>query len=109
MNSARIRLAEGKGGISKRLGRDLNEEYDIVLASASPRRRQLLEEAGIHFRVHAVDVDESLSPELVAEPVEAVKRLAERKARAAVEELLVPDYEGTLVVVGSDTMVVLRG
>lgn len=87
----------------------MNEEYDIVLASASPRRRQLLEEAGIHFRVHAVDVDESLSPELVAEPVEAVKRLAERKARAAVEELLVPDYEGTLVVVGSDTMVVLRG
>lgn len=85
------------------------DDLDIVLASASPRRRQLLEEAGVRFRVHAVDVDETLEPSLLAEPVEAVKKLAERKARAAVEELLAPDYEGTLVVIGSDTMVVLRG
>lgn len=85
------------------------EELDIVLASASPRRKQLLEEAGVPFRVHAVDADETLDPDLAAEPVEAVKKLAERKARAAVEELLTPDYEGTLVVIGSDTMVVLRG
>jgi len=86
-----------------------NEEIDIVLASASPRRRQLLEEAGVQFRIHAVDADETLDPSLAAEPLEAVKRLAERKARAAVEELVTPDYDGTLVVIGSDTMVVLRG
>ena len=84
-------------------------EFDIVLASASPRRRQLLEDAGVSFRVHAVDADETLTPELEVEPVEAVKKLAERKAKAAVEELLTPDYDGTLVVVGSDTMVVFRG
>ena len=84
-------------------------DFDIVLASASPRRRQLLEDAGVQFRVHAVDVDESLSPELLAEPVEAVKKLAERKAKAAVEQLVTPDYDGMLVVVGSDTMVVFRG
>lgn len=83
--------------------------FDVVLASASPRRRQLLEEAGIDFRIHAVDVDETLEPELEAEPLEAVKKLAERKAKAAVEELVTPDYDGTLVVIGSDTMVVLRG
>ncbi len=82
---------------------------DIVLASASPRRRQLLEEADVQFRVHPVDADESLSPDLLADPVEAVKKLAERKARAAVEQLITADYDGTLVVVGSDTMVVFRG
>ena len=84
-------------------------DIDIVLASASPRRRELLEEAGVRFRVHAVDADETLEPDLAAEPLEAVKKLAERKARAAVEELLTADYDGTLVVIGSDTMVVLRG
>ena len=82
---------------------------DIVLASASPRRRELLEKAGVAFRVHAVDADETLTPELAAEPVEAVKKLAERKAAAAVEQLVTPDYAGTLAVIGSDTMVVLRG
>ena len=86
-----------------------NRDIDIVLASASPRRRQLLEEAGVDFRIHAVDVDETLEPELEAEPLEAVKKLAERKAKAAVEELVTPDYDGMLVVIGSDTMVVLRG
>ena len=84
-------------------------EYDIVLASASPRRRELLAKAGVEFRVHAVDVDESLDPELAREPVEAVRRLAERKAKAAVEQLVTPDYDGTMVVLGSDTMVVFRG
>ena len=82
---------------------------DIVLASASPRRRQLLAEAGVQFRVHAVDVDESLDADLMSDPVEAVKKLAERKARAAVEQLVTPDYAGTLAVLGSDTMVVFRG
>lgn len=84
-------------------------ELDIVLASASPRRRELLEQAGVAFRVHPVDVDETLDDALLEDPVEAVKKLAERKARAAVEQLLTPDYEGMLVVIGSDTMVVLRG
>ena len=85
------------------------EDIDIVLASASPRRAQLLGDAGVAFRVHAVDVDESLSPELASDPVEAVKALAERKARAAVEQLVTPDYVGMLAVLGSDTMVVFRG
>lgn len=84
-------------------------DLDVVLASASPRRRQLLSDAGVQFRVHAVDVDESLDFNLMSDPVEAVKKLAERKARAAVEELVTPEYAGTLAVIGSDTMVVFRG
>lgn len=87
----------------------MNEAIDIVLASASPRRRQLLEEAGMEFRVHAVDADETLDDSLLEQPLEAVKKLAERKAKAAVEELVDDEYDGTLVVIGSDTMVVLRG
>lgn len=82
---------------------------DVVLASASPRRRSLLEEAGVSFRVHAVDADESLEPDLAANPSEAVKKLAERKAHAAVEELLNGGCSGTLAVIASDTMVVLDG
>ena len=84
-------------------------DFDVVLASASPRRRELLAKQGVAFRVHAVDADETLSPELATEPVEAVKKLAERKAAAAVEQLVTPDYDGVLAVIGSDTMVVLRG
>lgn len=87
----------------------MNEAIDIVLASASPRRRQLLEDAGLKFRVHAVDADETLDDDLLEQPLEAVKKLAERKSRAAVEELIDDEYDGTMVVIGSDTMVVLRG
>ena len=84
-------------------------DYDIVLASASPRRRELLAQTGIAFSVHAVDVDESLDERLADDPVEAVKKLAERKAKAAVKQLVTPEYDGTMIVLGSDTMVVFRG
>lgn len=82
-------------------------EFELILASASPRRRELLERAGVAFRVHAVDVDETLDADDWAQPAEAVKKLAERKARAAVEQLLTPDYAGSMIVLGSDTMVAL--
>ena len=52
----------------------------LLLASRSPRRRSLLEAAGIPFRVGpAPDVDESLPPGL--DPAAAARALAERKAR----------------------------
>ena len=84
-------------------------DMDIVLASASPRRRQLLEDAGVAFRVHVADADEALDDELAANPVEAVKELAKRKAMAAIEQLVTPEYRGTMAVIGADTMVVFRG
>ena len=84
-------------------------DYEIVLASASPRRRELLAQTGVDFRIHAVDVDETLDERLAEDPVEAVGKLAERKAKAAVEQLVTPDYDGTMIVLGSDTMVVFRG
>ena len=54
---------------------------DIVLASASPRRKQLLEDAGVRFVVHASEVDETLEPDLLADPPEACKKLAELAAK----------------------------
>ncbi len=78
-------------------------EHAIVLASASPRRRALLGEAGLAFEVRPVDVDEDLEP--YGDPLEAAERLAERKARACAEELLGTAPTRRRWVVGADTVV----
>ena len=85
--------------------------FEVVLASGSPRRRELLEQAGVKFIVHTPEapVDESLEPDLAANPEEAAKKLAERKAGAVVQEVLAQNYTGMLIVIGADTMVVLDG
>ena len=85
--------------------------FEVMLASASPRRRELLEVAGVKFIVHTPEtpVDESLEPDLAANPEEAAKKLAERKAGAVVQEVLAQSYVGMLIVIGADTMVVLDG
>lgn len=85
--------------------------FEVVLASGSPRRRELLEQAGVQFIVHTPEtpVDETLEPDLAANPEEAAKKLAERKAGAVVQEVLAGNYTGMLIVIGADTMVVLDG
>lgn len=52
----------------------------LVLASGSPRRRELLQGLGFRFDVAAADLDETPRPGEAAEPY--VRRLAEEKARA---------------------------
>lgn len=88
-----------------------NDSFDVILASNSPRRRDLLREAGVNFTVRtpATPVDETLEPDLAANPEEAAKKLAERKAGAVIQEVLADDYTGMLIVIGADTMVVLDG
>lgn len=82
-------------------GKPAEKPFRVVLASASPRRRELLEQAGVTFTVHASEVDESLDPDLLANPPEACKKLAERKAGAVVQEILAdPAFEGMLIVIG---------
>jgi len=74
----------------------------IYLASRSPRRRQLLGQLGVAFRVVDVAVDESRD---AAEPARLlVPRLALAKARAGRAGL-----PATAVVIGADTEVVLDG
>src|SRR5256884_3016524 len=73
----------------------------IVLASGSPRRRQLLEMIGLEFRVVPPDVDETLGPSEQAEGY--VTRLAREKATSVARR------EREAVVLAADTTVVLRG
>ena len=85
--------------------------FEVILASSSPRRRELLNAAGVKFTVRTpvTPVDESLEPDLAADPEEAAKKLAERKAGAVIQEVLAENYTGMLIVIGADTMVVLDG
>lgn len=85
--------------------------FEVILASNSPRRRELLDAAGVKFTVRTpvTPVDESLEPDLAADPEEAAKKLAERKAGAVIQEVLAENYTGMLIVIGADTMVVLDG
>ena len=76
------------------------ERARIVLASASPRRRELLARAGLVFEVDPADVDESLSGD--PEPLAAARALAERKARAVALRQSAPAF-----VIGADTVVAL--
>jgi len=71
----------------------------VILASASPRRRELLSLIGIAHEVISADVDETVR---VAEPPPAyVERLAREKAHAVAAK------HGGAVVIGADTTVVL--
>ena len=74
---------------------------DIILASASPRRRELLKLITENFTAVAIDADESLDDNISAEDAAAV--LSKRKAQAAAE--MYPDS----LVVGCDTTVVIDG
>ena len=74
---------------------------NLVLASASPRRRELLQTAGLQFSVRVSDADETIPPN--TPPHEAVQLLAKQKA-AAVAKLCPKD-----LVIGADTVVTLDG
>jgi septum formation protein len=83
----------------------------LILASASPRRRELLTQAGFSFTVKAADIDESVLPG--EDPEAYVTRLAREKAQAVFRlEGRVTSDEGRgddVVVLGADTTVVLDG
>ena len=75
----------------------MNMQPEIILASASPRRRTLLEGAGVPFSVVVSQADEVLPPD--CPPRTAVCKLARRKAAAVAAEH--PDAW----VIGADTLV----
>lgn len=74
----------------------------LVLASSSPRRRELLAGAGLRFEVLAAAVDEDALPP--GTPPAAVARLLARAKARAVAALLAPE---SAVVLGADTVVAL--
>lgn len=79
----------------------MNQEL-IYLASASPRRRELLGQLGIKPAIHAVSLDETRHIE--EDPIDFTRRLALGKATAAWEEL--GGATGRLII-GADTTVVI--
>ena len=74
----------------------------LVLASASPRRRALLADAGVSFEVDPAGVDETLAPGV--DPSSAARGLAEKKARAVAARRTDAGW-----VLGADTVVALGG
>lgn len=67
----------------------------LILASSSPRRRELLQQLGLEFEIYSPDIDESVLP---SEPVDAyVERLARAKADAVAERY--PDA----IIIAADT------
>lgn len=80
----------------------MSASAQIILASASPRRRELLEQIGVLAIVQSVDIDESKKQ---GESVIAyVQRLATEKARTGCEII---ENKNKLPVLGSDTIVEL--
>lgn len=78
----------------------------LVLASASPRRRELLAQVGFKFDVRPACIPED--PREGEDPIAYVTRLAREKAEAVYAELSSkPRREDELVVLGADTTVTL--
>lgn len=76
--------------------------YRIILASGSPRRRELLGKLYSDFEIITSDVDETLAEGVT--PVEGVEILAVRKGRAVADAL-----PAECVVISSDTLVEIGG
>lgn len=78
------------------------QSAQIILASASPRRRELLDQIGIRYQVQTADIDESAFPD--EDPIDLVQRLAKQKAEAVWKH-----SDKTLPILGADTLGVLEG
>ena len=81
----------------------------LILASQSPRRRELLSMLGLHIDIFVPDTEEDCDRSVLS-PEELVMGLACRKARAAAEQLsLRGDNLDNAVILAADTVVALDG
>ena len=80
-----------------------NHKNQLILASASPRRQELLAEAGYKFEVVVSQIDESIFPTDKISPVEYAKQLALAKANDVAGK-----YTDSIVI-GADTVVDFEG
>jgi len=78
-------------------------QYSFILASASPRRKQLLTKAGYKFKVVTPDIDESAFSTKDVEPCDYAKQLALAKAKNVAE--CHPDC----LVIAADTIAYFEG
>lgn len=75
----------------------------IILASASPRRRELLGQIGLPFEVRLSGVEEKVT---AVEPEDIVCELSRQKAEAVLGEL---DTAEDVLIIGADTVVAMEG
>lgn len=75
----------------------------IILASGSPRRQQLLRDLGLDFEIITADIDETPLPNEA--PIDLVRRLAESKAQAVAA--LQGGRDQALLIIAADTIVAL--
>ena len=93
-------------------GKYMKQFVNIVLASGSPRRKELFGQAGIDFTVIKSDAEEKITNTV---PDKAVMELATQKAEAVKKELLDKELRykelsnGEILIVGADTVVVSGG
>ena len=80
-------------------------QVTLILASKSPRRAEILRDAGFSFDVHATHVDETRRPR--ESPRHYVQRLAHAKARVAAEQMR--RNKRAAIVIGADTAVLVQG
>ena len=76
----------------------------IILASKSPRRKEILENLGLKFDIVVADADESSD---IREPALLVETLATRKGRAVAEKM--GDNAEELLIIACDTLVYAEG
>lgn len=81
----------------------MNGQKKLILASQSPRRKELLALTGIPFETGSADIDETFDPALTVE--ENVMDISKKKAETVFNSLIADPAD--LVVLGSDTTVVL--
>ena len=84
------------------------KKIDIVLASSSPRRKEILESVGMDFRIVTFDTDETL--EGMMTPETAVCTLADRKCTDVMEKLRSENsLANDTLIIACDTVVVYEG
>ena len=76
----------------------------LILASGSPRRRELMSQVGLDFTVVTSDADENIKE---MEPEDYVRELSSVKAQSVLEQYA--DKEDSVIVIGADTIVYHKG
>lgn len=86
------------GRFAKRTNRDMR----IILASASPRRRELLKQIGLEFETKVSNVEETAK---ATQPAALVEELSRQKSEAVLSEM--EPCEENVLIIGADTVVAL--
>ncbi len=79
--------------------------YQVILASNSPRRREILEQVGVTFTVLKSSVEEVITK---TKPAEVVQELSLQKAEDVANHFDKSNMEGTAIIIGADTVVAIN-